>query len=34
MDDYSISFIENDKGEITDLTFKSPDGEEKAPKRK
>ncbi len=30
MDDYSISFAENDKGEITEMTFKSPEGEEKA----
>jgi aminopeptidase N len=30
MDDYSISFNENDKGEITDFILKSPGGEEKA----
>jgi aminopeptidase N len=34
MDDYSISFNANDKGEITDFILKSPGGEEKAVKRK
>jgi aminopeptidase N len=34
MDDYSISFTENDKGEITELMFKSPGGEQKAIRKK
>lgn len=34
MDDYSISFNENDKGEVTDFILKSPDGEVKAMKKK
>ncbi|HZY24292.1 MAG TPA: M1 family aminopeptidase, partial [Bacteroidales bacterium] len=34
MDDYSISFNENDKGEVTDFILKSPGGEVKAMKKK
>lgn len=34
MDDYSITFAENDKGGITDMIFKSPDGEVKATRNK
>jgi hypothetical protein len=34
MDNYSVSFAENDKGEITDMTFKTPEQEEKATKKK
>jgi len=33
MDDYSISFNENDKGEVTDFMLKSPEGEMKAVKK-
>jgi hypothetical protein len=34
MDNYSISFTENDKGEITGMTFKSPSEEEKGTRKK
>ena len=34
MEGYSIEFTSNDKGDITDLIFKSPDEEVKAPKKK
>jgi len=34
MEGYSIEFTSNDKGDITELIFKSPDEEVKAPKKK
>lgn len=34
MESYSVEFIANDKGDITELIFKSPDEEVKAPKKK
>jgi hypothetical protein len=34
MEGYSIEFTANDKGDITELIFKSPDEEVKAPKKK
>jgi aminopeptidase N len=33
MDDFSVSFAQNDKGEVTALTIKTPDGEEKATRK-
>lgn len=34
MDNYSVAFTENDKGEITGITFKSPSEEEKGTRKK
>jgi aminopeptidase N len=34
MENYSVEFIVNDKDDVTDLVFKSPGGEVKAPKKK